>query len=63
MTTMPQWLKQFGYKSHLVGKWHLGHSEEQHTPTSKGFDSFFGIWNDYVGYFGYETGTKVRENI
>jgi arylsulfatase A len=41
-TTIAQMLKPQGYKTMCVGKWHLGHLP-QYLPTSRGFDSYFGI--------------------
>src|SRR5687768_13513957 len=41
-TTLADRLKAAGYATGLVGKWHLGTSE-QHHPMSRGFDEFFGF--------------------
>jgi arylsulfatase A-like enzyme len=41
-TTLADRLKGAGYKTGLVGKWHLG-SDEQHHPQSRGFDEFYGF--------------------
>ncbi|MFA6543419.1 MAG: sulfatase [Limisphaerales bacterium] len=41
-TTTASLLKQRGYATALVGKWHLGHQPE-FRPTRHGFDEFFGI--------------------
>ena len=41
-TTLAQRLKDAGYKTGLVGKWHLGHGDKFH-PTARGFEEFFGF--------------------
>lgn len=41
-TTIAQMLKKAGYRTALVGKWHLG-SQPRHMPCSRGFDEFFGL--------------------
>ncbi|MDX1680359.1 MAG: sulfatase [Akkermansiaceae bacterium] len=40
--TIADMLKQSGYATACVGKWHLGH-EETLLPTKQGFDSYYGI--------------------
>lgn len=40
--TIPELLKQAGYATGMIGKWHLGHLP-QHLPTKHGFDSYWGI--------------------
>jgi arylsulfatase A-like enzyme len=49
--TIPQVLKKAGYSTHAVGKWHLGHSSWEQTPTFRGFDSFFGYYLGGQDYF------------
>ncbi|MFO0864027.1 MAG: sulfatase-like hydrolase/transferase [Gemmataceae bacterium] len=41
-TTLAQCLRQLGYATGLVGKWHLGSSAKFH-PLERGFQSFFGF--------------------
>src|SRR5437763_5227412 len=40
--TLPQMMKQKGYATGMVGKWHLGTPVEL-LPTRRGFDEFFGL--------------------
>lgn len=40
---LPQLLKQRGYKTMMIGKWHLGHNPTDHLPTSRGFDGYLGL--------------------
>ncbi len=41
-TLISNLFKQGGYKTHAVGKWHLGNGGA-YLPTQRGFDSFFGV--------------------
>jgi len=36
-------LKKRGYRTMAIGKWHLGHDPEEYMPTSRGFDSYYGL--------------------
>ena len=40
--TIPKVLKTAGYKSALIGKWHLGHTPD-HLPTALGYDYYYGV--------------------
>ncbi len=40
--TLAQVLKERGYRTSCVGKWHLGH-HPAYLPTARGFDHYFGI--------------------
>ena len=51
-------LKSVGYQTALVGKWHLGHGEEQFWPTKHGFDSFFGHTGGCVDFFTLNYGNR-----
>ncbi len=42
MPTWPQMLQKAGYKTGLVGKWHVGHTAEHH-PTKRGYAYFMGL--------------------
>ncbi|SEK70183.1 Arylsulfatase A [Olivibacter domesticus] len=41
--TIAEMLKEIGYRTALIGKWHLGEKHDYNYPTAQGFDSFFGM--------------------
>ena len=53
--SLPQLLKNHGYATALIGKWHLGYVEEK-TPNAHGFDYFFGLKSGYHDYYTHHDG-------
>jgi arylsulfatase B len=46
---LPQVMKEAGYATGMIGKWHLGQPGPYY-PTARGFDSFFGMAGGGSGY-------------
>lgn len=55
-TTLATKLVEAGYRTALIGKWHLGHGEAAFLPTRHGFQSFFGFTGGAVDYFTFRYG-------
>ena len=48
---MPQCLKEAGYKTAIIGKWHLGHADKKYWPKQRGFDYQYGAMIGELDYF------------
>ena len=57
--TLPQALKEAGYQTYMVGKWHLGHADRKYWPQNRGFDHFYGNLVGEVDYFTKERGGLI----
>lgn len=51
---LPQALKEAGYETELVGKWHLGHADRKYWPLARGFDHHYGPLLGEIDYFTHE---------
>lgn len=52
-TIMPQYFKEKGYSTNLVGKWHLGRFKKEYWPYNRGFDHFYGYLTGGVGHYDH----------
>ena len=55
--TIADRLKELGYQTACIGKWHLG-GDEAHHPNSRGFDYYFGRFKGH-GYFPKASDKKI----
>ncbi|MEL7533686.1 MAG: arylsulfatase [Bacteroidota bacterium] len=53
---MPQYFKDAGYATHLVGKWHLGRYQKEYWPYNRGFDHFYGYLTGGIGHYNHVHG-------
>jgi arylsulfatase A len=53
--SLPQLLKNNGYATALIGKWHLGYKPE-FSPGAHGFEYFFGFKSGYTDYYQHTSG-------
>ncbi len=64
--TLAEVLRDAGYKTYMVGKWHL-HNRADVKPTDRGFDEFYGMlggfnscWQEHPYYTRWPEGRPVR---
>jgi len=48
---LPQALKEAGYETAIIGKWHLGHGDRKYWPLQRGFDFQYGPVLGEIDYF------------
>ncbi|HXC89294.1 MAG TPA: sulfatase-like hydrolase/transferase, partial [Stellaceae bacterium] len=51
--TLPSLLRAAGYRTALIGKWHLGFLPK-YSPLKSGYDEFFGIMGGFTGYYTHK---------
>lgn len=53
---LPQALREAGYFTAIVGKWHLGHADPKYWPKQRGFDYHYGALIGEIDYYKHESG-------
>jgi len=51
---LPQALKDVGYQTAIIGKWHLGHADRKYWPKQRGFDYQYGPLLGEIDYFTHQ---------
>ena len=51
---LPQVLKDAGYRTAIIGKWHLGHADRRYWPRQRGFDYAYGAVLGEIDYFSHD---------
>lgn len=57
--TLADALKQAGYATEIVGKWHLGEFKPAYLPLARGFDHHYGHYFGMLDYFTHERGGEI----
>ena len=58
--SLPQLLKNNGYATALIGKWHLGYKPE-FGPNAHGFDQFYGFLSGYIDFYAHTRGDGLPD--
>jgi arylsulfatase A-like enzyme len=58
--TLPQVLKDAGYRTIALGKWHLGYAPRFH-PMERGFMDYYGFLQGQRSYWPLEKGTRLNQ--
>lgn len=60
---LPQYLQEGGYRTYIVGKWHLGFYKRAYTPLYRGFNEHFGYLGPFVDFYNHTLQRIVSENF
>lgn len=56
---LPQYMKEAGYSTHLIGKWHLGFHQKKYTPCMRGYDTHLGYYSGLIDYYNHSVRSEV----
>ena len=53
LTLMPEILRDAGYNTQMVGKWHLGMAKPEYAPDARGFNNFYGMLGGFSDFYNH----------
>ena len=53
---IPEYLKEIGYSTYAIGKWHLGHNYKKFLPHNRGYDYYYGNVTGCVHHYDHHSG-------
>lgn len=57
---LPEYLTKYGYRCAMVGKWNIGHHEENYLPHRRGFESSLTFQSDEMHYWNYTVEPRLN---
>ncbi|GFN95654.1 arylsulfatase b-like [Plakobranchus ocellatus] len=58
--TLADKLREAGYSTHLVGKWHLGFYKQEYMPNNRGFDTSYGFLGGHESHYNHTRAYKSK---
>jgi arylsulfatase A-like enzyme len=57
--TLAESLRDAGYETALVGKWHLGYAKPEMRPNARGFEHSYGLFAGWIDYSTHKRGERL----
>ncbi|GFO17744.1 arylsulfatase b [Plakobranchus ocellatus] len=61
--TLADKLKEAGYSTQMVGKWHLGYFKSEYMPHNRGFDYFYGMLLGHANHYNHKHNYRKKPYI
>lgn len=59
--TLADALKEAGYRTVMIGKWHLGQWEKEFLPNQRGFDHHYGCYGGVIDYYTHKRNGTILD--